>query len=53
MEYWYSELSVVLHGSDSPSVCSLTLRGGTSVGLSIGSMKGKCVLGVSRRHEIL
>lgn len=53
MEYWYSELSVVLHGSVSPSVCSLTLHGGTSVGLSVGSIKGKCVLGVSRRHDII
>lgn len=53
MEYWYSELSVVLHGSVSPSVCSLTLHGGTSVGLSVGSIKEKCVLGVSRRHDII
>lgn len=40
MEYHYPGLSAVLHGSVSPSTCSLTLYGGTSIGLSVGSVKG-------------
>lgn len=40
MEYHYPGLSAVLHGCVSASTCSLTLYGGTSIGLSVGSVKG-------------